>query len=194
MLRLLTLPALALLPAAPLMACPAGLGAGIVVVSEDGGESRITPTERAHVLRERVTFEDGGGYEMLSMHGIYMIESFDFGPEGVLDDSLETAEFAQTPPPPEAGQRLQGIMAQVTHGGHSETRRHDIEVGQPQDLMIGACRYRSLPVTLDVFDESGPSRTWLAWLPDLGVALFVGYADSDGEERFELRSIEALAP
>ena len=194
MLRLLTIPALALLSATPVAACPTELGPGIVVVSDDGGVSRITPTDRPGLLHERVTFDDGYGFEILSFHGIYIVGQVDFGSEGMIEDSRETAEFAQTPPPPEAGQRLQGIMAQVVRDGRTESRRHDIEVGQPETMQIGDCGYRALPVTLDTFDEHGPGRTWMAWLPDLEVALFVGYADRDGEERYTILSIEAHDP
>lgn len=191
--RSLILAALALAPL-PAGACPAELGAGIVVTATDGGTARITPTEEPGIFRERTTFEDVPGYAMLSWWGVYAIATLDFDGTDEYPDSGETVAFPAPPPRPEPGQRVEGLIATVDRVGLPMPRRHDLTAGELGELRIGACTYPAFPVDLTVQDDDGPRVLSLMFVPALGVALFVGYRDGAGAERYELLTVAPLPP
>lgn len=190
MLPALALAALAL--AAPAAACPPELGAGIVVTASDGGTARLTPTETPGLYDERTTFDDVPGYAMLTWWGVYAVATLDFDGVDSYPDSGETVAFAAPPPRPEPGQRVEGLLAMVDRVGLPMPRRHDLQAGALADVQIGDCRYAGFPVELTVVDDDGPRVLSLVFLPAFDLALFVGYRDGAGAERYELLTVAPL--
>lgn len=193
MLRLLALPAAVLLPQ-PAPACPVGLGLGFELVSSDGSRTWITPAEAPGQFRERVIYDDGSGYSMQGYFGVYTLNTVNFDALGEDDGTREDALFSAPPPLPEPGQRIDGVVAQVTLNGAQFERRHDLVAGEPADLMVGDCAFGGFPINLTVDDIDGPRRLALFYLVPLGVAVFVGYEDAYGAERYDLLAIEPLTP
>jgi hypothetical protein len=192
MLRLLSVMALAALP--PMArACPVGLGDGVEVVYDDLSVARLTPTGAPGVLREWVLFsEDGEGYEVLAWYGIYTLRTANFNADGELPETVETTWFAQTPPPPEPGQQLQAILAEVEKQGQRFQRRHDLIAGDLQALMIGDCLFSAFPAELRVFDPEGAIRVTFDVIPRLGLAILTGSEDIEGAWTYAPLSIAAL--
>jgi hypothetical protein len=194
------LPALALAALAPAFAlaapaaaaCPAALGAGIIVTASDGGTARISPTETPGMYDERTTFDDVPGYAMLSWWGVYAVATLDFDGVDAYPDSGETVAFVAPPPRPEPGQRIEGLLAMVDRIGLPMPRRHDLQAGALADVVIGECRYDGFPVELTVADDDGARVLSLVFLPAFDLALFVGYSDAAGGERYELLTVAPL--
>lgn len=192
MLRHLSVMALLALPM-PTLACPTQLGDGIEVGYDDLSIARLSPTGAPGVLRELVLFsEDGEGYEVLAWYGIYTLRTANFNAEGELPDTVETTYFAQTPPPPEPGQRLRGVLAEVQKQDQRFQRRHDLLAGDLQAMMIGDCLYSAYEAELRVFDPEGAIRVVFSVIPALGVAILTGSDDIEGAWSYAPLSIAAL--
>jgi hypothetical protein len=172
--------------------CPAGLGAGILVTSSDGGSSRIEPTEVPGLLRERTTFEDGQGYSMRVWWGVWPVLTLDYDGVEEYPDSSESVAYPQPPPMPEPGQQVVGLMAMVDRVGLPMPRRHDLAAGALEAVTIGGCPFQGFPLELAILDDDGARLLSLMFVPALGTALFTGYGDGETVERFEILSVASL--
>lgn len=189
MFALLALP---LLPALA-SACPRSLGDGVRISYEDGWVTELRPAETPGMVRER-GLADGSGwsYELLAWHGIFSLRQDDFE-DGVLVEYLaERTDYAEPPPVPAPGLRVQGIMGEVTREGESFTRRHDVAVGTQGQISIGRCTFTHLHVQLALFDIDGTLLLEFAYLPALGIAMQTAYEDEEGREEYIPRALEAI--
>lgn len=192
MLRLFSVMALVVL-SLPALACPVTLGDGVEVGYDDLSLARLSATGAPGVLRELVVFsEDGEGYEVLAWYGLYTLRTANFDARGELADTVETTFFAQTPPPPEPGQRIDGLWAEVEKQGQRFQRRHELIAGDLQALMIGDCLYSAYEAELRVFDPDGAIRVIFSVIPSLGVAILTGSDDIEGAWSYAPLSIVAL--
>jgi hypothetical protein len=180
---------------APLLACPTELGAGLIYTAEDGARTTVTPTDRPSVLRERVVYPEGDGFELVAYFGVYILETFDFDAAGVeVPDSREVATFAAVPELPGPDGTVVGIMAEVVNASDRFQRRHDAVAGPLAEVAFGDCRYQAYPIELRLFDPDRPYINRLLHVPALGVSFFVGFEDQDNVETYTITGIEALTP
>jgi hypothetical protein len=177
------------------LTCPLTLGDGVEVAYDDLSIARLTPTGAPGVLREWVIFsEDGEGYEVLAWYGLYTLRTANFDARGEVLDTVETTFFAQTPPPPEPGQRIDDLLAEVEKQGQRFQRRHQLIAGDIQPLVIGDCLYSAFEAELRVFDPDGAIRAIFSVIPSLGVAILTGSDDLEGAWTYAPQSIAALPP
>jgi len=193
MLRLIFVMAAAALPVSA-QECPDQLGTGVVIGYDDLSEARITPTGVPGVLREWVLFsEDGEGYEVLALHGIYTLRTANFDSTGELADTVETTFYAQTPMPPEPDQRLEGIVAEVERQGGRFRRHHDLITGGIEAVMIADCLYFGFSAELRVYDPEGAIRVMFSVIPSLDLAILTGSEDVLEPQFYTPMSIAALS-
>lgn len=184
---------LALAPAAPALACPAALGEGVLLVSSDQSVALLSPGAAPGLTEERVTYDGEAGYVMRGLYGVYTLETVQTL-LGVEDEATrEVAVFDPLPPAPVPGQRLSGIVAQVTLNGATFARTHDVSAGAPAQIAIGPCTYDGFPIDVQVDDIDGPRRLMLFFVDGLGLAVFTGYEDVYGAETYDLLSIEPIS-
>jgi hypothetical protein len=192
MLRLLPVMVCLALPLSA-QTCPTELRDGVEVGYDDLSIARLTPTGAPGVLREWVLFsEDGEGYEVLAWYGIYTLRTANFNADGELPDTVETTWFEQTPPAPEPGQRVEGVLAEVHKLDQRFQRRHDFIAGDLAALTIGDCLYSAYEAELRVFDAEGAIRLMFSVIPRLGVAILTRSEDIEGVWSYAPLSIAAL--
>lgn len=175
------------------LACPTGLGAGLVYVSDDGTATTVTPTDRPDVLRERVVLPEGDGYRISLLHGLFELEVEDFDATGtLLPETRTVSAYAAPPALPQPGSAAQAILAQVESASERFERRHDVVAGPLAEVVLGGCRWQGHPVDITI-DEGGEImvQSYLR-VPALGMAFFVGYTQSGVTETYEVVSVSAL--
>jgi hypothetical protein len=192
MLRLAPAAALAL-TCAPALACPVSLGEGVLLVSSDQSVALLSPGAAPGEFEERVTYDGESGYVMRGLFGVYTLETVQTL-LGVEDEATrEIAVFDPAPPPPEPGQMLPRVVAQVTLNGATFERVHQVTAGAPTRIAIGPCTYDGFPIQVQVDDIDAPRRLLLFYIQAFGLAVFTGYEDSYGAEGYELVSIEPVS-
>lgn len=178
MLRLFFVMAVAALPVSA-QECPDQLGSGVVVGYDDLSVAELTATGVPGVLREWVVFsDDGEGYEVLALFGIYTLRTANFDATGELADTIETTFYAQTPTRPEPDQRIEGIMAEVERNGGRFVRYHDLITGGTEPVMISDCLYFGFNAELRIYDPEGAIRVMFSVIPSLDVAILTGSEDA----------------
>ena len=184
----------ALLGPAPALACPTGLGAGLVLRADDGSVTTVTPTDRAGVQAERVVLAEGDGYVVLALHGLFEVEITDFDASGApIPETRMISTFAVEPGLPGPGSILQGLMAEVVDAeGARFDRRHDALAGPLEPVVLGGCAYEGYAVELRIFEPSGPMVQHYVHVPALGVSVFLGFEDAHRPERTVVTAIEPL--
>jgi len=193
MLRLLVLIAAQVLPAAA-QACPQGLGAGVVVGYDDLSVAHLTPTGAPDVMREWVLFsEDGEGYEVLALHGVYTLRTANFDATGELSNTVEATFYTRTPTRPAPDQHITGIEAEVERQGRRFQRVHELITGPQEAMLIADCLYFGFNAELRIQDPEGGIRVMFHVIPSLEVAILVGSEDEIERQVHRPVSIAAFA-
>jgi len=111
----------------------------------------------------------------------------------------ETVTFVGTPDPmpdPVSGARFDGI-ATSRYGDGTEVRATvNVVVGQPQPVTIGGCSYTGLPVDVTRVEFGGgvPQRDGMMHLTELGLTIYLGFAEGDAAPSMDLPLSISLAP
>ncbi len=175
------------------LACPTGLGAGLVYVDAEGTTTTVTPTDRPDVLREDVRFEGGEGYVIEALFGLFelSITDLDAGFEPIPETRMTTV-FAQAPAFPGPVSAASGIAAQVSEPGGGFRREISVSAGAMGPVEIGGCTYEGYRIDQRVDDEGHVAIHTYLHVPALGVSVYVGYADGSESETYRIVRIEAL--
>lgn len=190
MLRPLVLAASAALPAQG-GACPPALGGGVEIAYSDGSVSRIGAAGPG-LVREQVLHGGGTGFEVVAYGGIYVLRSVELDGFGEVAGTEEEVTFAELPPPPEPGQRVEGLLAQVRWMGMEFSRRHDLVAGALDSAIVAGCPYPAYRAELTLTEPEQAMVMRFVVVPALGTALLVALEDESGTEAYEPLSIAPL--
>lgn len=111
----------------------------------------------------------------------------------------ETVTYVGTPDPmpdPAPGVRYDGIYTSV-YGTEPDMRLSvSLTVGQPRPVTIGGCSYTGLPVDVTRIELGGgvPQRDHLMHLTELGVTIYLGFAEGDERPSTDLPRSISLGP
>ncbi len=168
--------------------CPTGpqdLDAGITLGFEDGSVTQLV-READGMIVERTEYNDGSGagFFSRSKFGFAYLEiydtlngeplpdaraGFDYGPAGLdLVDVPKTEITRYT---------LERTISFAD--GTNATERVTFETREFEQRDWGGCAYRVLPVEVSDFDADDGRAEVFDYLPDLGVAVFIGASEWD---------------
>lgn len=178
--------AAAALLALPASACPEGreaARAGVVVTFDDESLIRYVLGDDdivAETARYGDVFDIGGdGYDVVAVHGIYMLEDHEVAEGERLAEYSERMSFVaglSALPAPEPGLVWSGTSEAQLGDEPAFERTVAVSIGAAGTLAIGACSYESWPVVVRHLDEFDDVLIGLEYLPSLGISLFVSFA------------------
>jgi len=127
---------------------------------------------------------DGSYVYTYHVHPIGLVlESWKLDNGRTQPSDVEQVEYTGTPPAlpfPAPGVSWSGIENAVFGDGTRFRYSVSLNVMQPEQLQIGGCSYEALPVEITRV-EIGTTTTQndlVAYLPDLRIAMFMGYSDT----------------
>jgi hypothetical protein len=188
---ILLFPALVVPSAA--LACPTAFGGGIVYRDAAGTVTTVTMAQQPGILHERVVLAEGDGYELTTFHGLFEVEAVDFDHRGaVIEETRQVSRYAEEPVLPPPGTSMSGFVARVVTGTETFERRHDVQTGPMESLVLAGCSFEGYSVEV-LFDEpAGPILHLLARVPALGMTFYLGFVSADATESHDIIAIEAL--
>jgi hypothetical protein len=188
--------ALAVLPLATHAACPtaADLETGVVFTVNDIDTetfTRISPT----VIESSYAGGDTGGEvtKSLFVKGYYWVQSISFDTDGkLLPDSRTIYAFpgsaADLPDPEPLAEHRFDVVRNDEFGIVSEVQMHIF--GDFETREYGSCPFIVLPSTIEYFEDGqSTGKDFMEFLPELGVALWVG-SEYDGTKDEYVYKIE----
>lgn len=161
--------------------CPQSFGSGLIVVSDDGGEARLTMGANG-LLQEVVTFPDGGDFRTESLSGVFILFWAEIDQNGNdIPDSVErwTPDVPLSDLPAiVTGANFSGQFSVAYGDGDTDVASVMMSVGAEVTRSFGACSYAVLPVTMrERFNEDEDYLTAFDYIPALGVALIRATGD-----------------
>lgn len=111
----------------------------------------------------------------------------------------ETVTYVGTPDPvpvPAPGVRFDGISTSTYGDGSVVRSTVNLVVGEPQPVTIGDCTYTGLPVDVTRVEMGGgvPQRDAMMYLSELGLTIYLAFAEMDAPTEVELPISISLDP
>ena len=188
--------ALALLPFAGYAACPTAddLERGIVFTVNDTDTetfTRVSPT----VVESAYAGADANGEVSKSLYvkGYYWVQSVTYDAQGeLLPDSRMTYAYpgsaADLPDPEPLAEHRFDVIRNDDFGMVKEEQTHVF--GDFETRIYGVCPYIALPATIEYFEDGkSTGKDFMEYLPELGIALWVG-SEFDGSKDDYIYKIE----
>lgn len=172
------------LPAAGVAACPEGRPAamaGIVVTYDDETETTYRLESDGRVV-ERTMFdvEHGDGYDVISLHGFFVLEEYDLVGGMPALSTRERNEFEgglAALPAPEPGLDWSGTATHFPPDDDPLPRTVTVRIGSAEEVRYGDCVYESWPVTVDHADAIDEYGLAFDYLPSLEIAVFRAFVE-----------------
>lgn len=160
-------------------ACPEGRAAalaGVVVVYDDEAETTYR-LEADGRLFERTLFDPdmGDGYDVVSLHGIYVLEEYDVIDGMPALSTRERTEFEgglAVLPAPAPGLEWEGTATHFPPYDDPHPRTVRVRIGEAGTVRYGDCAYESWPVSVDHVDATDGYGMGFDYLPALEIAVF----------------------
>jgi hypothetical protein len=164
---------------------PADLDAGITITFDDGSITRLS-READGVIVERTEYNDGNGsgFFSRSKFGFAHVESSDTSGGEVIPESRIVYDYGTsgldlvTTPDTETT-RFTTERTISFADGFARDQRVTFRTREYVERQWGDCTYRVLPVEVSDFDSDDGRAQTFGYVPDLGVAVFIGVTEWD---------------
>jgi hypothetical protein len=161
--------------------CPQEFGAGLIIVSDDGGTARLIRNAEGQ-LEEVVTFEDGGDFRTTSLNGILVTFYAEIDDSGAdIADSVERITFdvpLDQMPTIAPGMNWSSQFYNTYSDGETDAGTAFVSVGPELTRSYVECSYTVLPVTVrERFEADADYLMALDYIPALGLAVLRATGD-----------------